>query len=138
MEIDDLNFKVKETVSYEEMKLHDLEQLAESKGMKIIFPEDDELFIDIDSIEGLVQFNKQLEVLKSNYGSDISAKITESKSGMPHCHIIVKLPWNVNQSERIALQAILGSDPLHELLCLMNHIKGYEKAVLFFEPIEEN
>jgi hypothetical protein len=90
-------------------------QVAEERGLKVIFPKDNELFIDIDSKEGMVIFEKNFLLLHKFIPSSYT-KIP-SQSGGDHCHIIVDMSEGIkDESVRALLQACLGSDPTRELL----------------------
>jgi hypothetical protein len=54
-----------------------------------------------------------------------TAKWKPSKSGLPHRHVVVASPRNMlSPAKRIALQAILGSDPLREMLSMFRYLNG--------------
>jgi hypothetical protein len=107
-------------------------------GYKVILPAANELQLDIDNEE---QFKKAedmlglLSVMLQREDEDwvVSWKEGPSKSGLPHRHITVKMPFPIDNGERIALQAICGSDPKRELLSLIRLRKGLISPILFFE-----
>jgi hypothetical protein len=115
----------------------------ESNGMVILFPKEDELFIDCDTeehfrifIENFDMLNRNLLKLKPlNLGVEKRSCIEmwESKGGAPGVHIIVQLPFNVDSTKRIAFQAALGSDPKRELLSLVRMENGDEFPTIFVE-----
>ena len=49
----------------------------------------------------------------------------------------VNLPCDVANVERIALQAVLGSDRMREFLSLYRHLNGDTDPTLFFEKVQE-
>lgn len=110
----------------------DAVRAASERGLVIRYPAPDELFLDIDSSESLAQFERNSGVLK---GLIVSHRIDPSPSGKPyHFHIRVRLTRNVvNDIERIGLQALLGSDTLHESLSWRAANAGHENVTLFFE-----
>lgn len=105
----------------------------EREGYRVDFPGENELFIDIDSARQWSIFKDQLKVFERNFGSVISYKVTPSKSGPPNRHIRVILPFQVNELQRIAFQAVLGSDPVRELLSIARDRQGDEHPTLFLE-----
>lgn len=109
-----------------------------SEGYDILVPGDDELQLDLDSDEDYGRFVVAIARLKSEY--DAKASDTElvweerpSKSGLPHKHIIVHLPATITNLERIALQAVLGSDRTREMLSLFRLWDGDPVPTLLAE-----
>jgi len=116
---------------------------AATAGCVVVEPESGELQLDIDlNIElakagKLHRFNRVMACLERN---DITAtsEFTESKSG--NTHMTVQLDELVNHPEhggplmRIALQAIMGSDPVREMLGILRLVQDTKRApTLFFE-----
>lgn len=110
----------------------DAVRVASERGLVVRYPAPDELFIDIDSSTSLATFERNRDVLKDTI---VGHRIDPSPSGKPyHFHIRVKLVRNVrNDAERIGLQALLGSDTLHEALSWRAANAGHENVTLFFE-----
>jgi hypothetical protein len=97
----------------------------EENGFKIVMPGMTELLIDIDSEEAFNTFKERFVRLKCEERfKQATAKWKVSKSGLPHRHIIVDLKVRISTSKRIALQAILGSDPIREMLSLFRLSNG--------------
>lgn len=112
-----------------------IEEKAAKKGMKVLFPATDELFIDIDNAEDWQKFCELVEPLKKER-LVVGCSWTTSKSGNPRKHVIVKLSRAVeSEAERIALQAFLGSDRKREMLNYLAQLRhpGFI-ATCFFEP----
>jgi hypothetical protein len=103
---------------------------AEIHDLIIVEPGPKELQIDIDSPEVPPQFLEQLGILQQFYGY-ASYRKTTSKSG--NVHITVTLEKTVTATERIMLQALLGSDIKRELLTLKNYKEGRQQHQFFFE-----
>src|SRR6266566_3806529 len=80
-----------------------------------------ELFIDLDTLDQHKQFLRMWPQVKQQYPK-IEYFLSFSKSG--RVHIIVKMKTWLSFTQRVALQSILGSDPLRELLHLQSHEKG--------------
>lgn len=109
----------------------------EDEGFKVVYPKSNELFIDIDSEKQLETFNSHFNRLHNEF-NDMKRIYYPSKSGFPRTHIIVTMPFNMSNLERIAWQAVLGSDPVRELLSMIRLTNGLEHPTLFCEPKEKN
>jgi hypothetical protein len=98
--------------------------------------EPDELQIDLDTPEQEEQYRRMLPHVEDVY--DVTDVIeSESKSGNKHVRIYTAYPLSVE--ERIALQAILGSDPKKELCSLRRWLSGDPIPILLFEkPTEDD
>lgn len=107
---------------------------AEALNCDIRFPQPDELFIDIDTEAAWHRFLITYECLDKFI--KCSCVITASKSGLPKRHVVVKLDKHYSITERIALQAIMGSDPMRELMSLkrVRDDENYDTIICFFEP----
>jgi hypothetical protein len=99
-------------------------------------PADDyELQLDIDTPEQEEQYRRMLPHVGDVY--DIEDVVeTPSKSGNKHVRIYTAYPLSVE--ERIALQAILGSDPKKELCSLRRWLNSDPIPILLFEPLDED
>ena len=109
------------------------EEIAARRRKDIVYPRDNELFVDIDSEEALELFNLHVEVLMEKLPGVVVCIGREPSSTEGHYHVTVKLSYPVDPQERILLQAILGSDPTRELLSYIFFKNGREKPTLFFE-----
>ena len=106
-------------------------------GQRAVYPGPRELFLDLDSDDSLARAWELLTVLNRNgYGAEC-VTVHPSKSGEPHRHMTVSLYREVTPIERIALQAICGSDPVREVLSLLR-VWGSSPfpATVFFEPLD--
>ena len=111
------------------------ELAAKAKGLVIVAPTHYELFIDIDDGQSMGVFVALIVVLNSF--RPCVWKQAPSPSGKPHrCHVTVTLESPVTNLERLALQAMLGSDRLHELLSMRSHLSGDPTPTVFFEKPE--
>lgn len=122
--------------SYANTERLDFIKRQEAKGMVINYPEANELLIDIDTTDQYNTFLQQLEILERNIvGLDRELiKCWASKSGLPACHISVRLPFDlVTPAMRIAFQAALGSDPMRELLSLVRLKNGDDFPTILVE-----
>lgn len=107
----------------------------EDEGFEVVFPESNELLIDIDTEEQYRMFKLHYERLRDEQDFK-TMSYTEhfSKSGPPRRHIHLKMPWSMSPIERIAWQAVLGSDVIRELLSMIRLYRGDGHPTLFAEP----
>jgi len=108
----------------------------EAQGYVICYPEPDELFIDIDTLEQYAVYERQLELLLKWYPGATYIRTT-SKSGDPRMHVRVRVPSKIFDDEsRIAWQSALGSDPTREFMSLMRVEREVPDPTIFVEPKE--
>lgn len=105
-----------------------------AEGYDVVSPKANELQIDIDTEEQYVVFHDSLAMLIAN-STTPNPRVVErpSRSGLPHMHISVTLPYDVTPWQRIAMQAALGSDPRREVLSCVRLMRGDEHPTLFVE-----
>lgn len=111
--------------------------MASAVGCYAIEATDQELFLDLDSEEAHDHFLEFWPDFCGIFGTDGDYKESWSRSGSPKRHITVILPVPVPLVQRIAFQAILGSDPKREMLAMSRAQKTEKNVVLFFEPIKK-
>lgn len=128
-------FCAEDDQTYSEHNESCAEKEAEARGQIVVYPGDDELQIDIDTEAQYETFEKNLYTLGDCY----KVRKKPSKSGHPHYHItltrIGRPPFSM--WERIALQAILGSDLTRETMNALRYMNGVERPVRFFEYPED-
>lgn len=117
----------------------------------VVYPESNQLQIDIDSRDELKNFNRRFEEFSKLWGSQgigLKKKISKSKSGSGHYHIYISLytndldeamvftekPLVITETERILYQFALGSDRVRETLNTMRLISGVKAPTRLFEP----
>lgn len=111
----------------------------ESEGYKVVYPESYELFIDIDSEEQYEVFQRSMDcVYRNELLSQMIANVKEapSASGFPKRHVTIMLVHEVCPLERIALQAVLGSDPIRELLSIQRYYLDDPCPTIFKEKVK--
>lgn len=110
-------------------------ELAAEKNCRVRYPAPNELFLDIDNDDDFEHFEAALAILRTHIEVD-GFDVTVSRSGVPNRHIVVRLVRPVaNDMERVLLQAVLGSDRVHEMLSLIAMKKGtMTHPTLLFEP----
>lgn len=114
-------------------------QISEEKGCvyEVVTPGMDELQIDIDSEDSLRIYEQGMTVL-GKYGVDFQEIKRVPSKDPGHWHIYLQAPFAVSTIERIAVQAILGSDLKRELYSYLRTVKDSPQPVTcFFERAEK-
>jgi hypothetical protein len=110
------------------------EEAAKAKGCVVVYPEPDELFIDIDDAPSLVIFGKNFQRLKAAGVVKHFTQVPSPSGASDRFHITVRLVQPVaDKFVRIAYQSLLGSDRIHEALSFVAALKGEERPTCFFE-----
>jgi hypothetical protein len=109
--------------------------IAEHNGLIPFLAGDNELLIDYDV--KAPNNDHVIITLEENGISIISSLQTTSKSG--NQHLYYRLNRTVTVPERIALQSLLGSDPIRETLSLVRWFTGseHEAITALFETEKE-
>lgn len=113
-----------------------LEEKVKKKGvdLDIVVAKKNELMIDYDQEEIPEQFQKMLPILRQRFNKGtIFWKKQHSASGK-HWHVIVTLPEEISDQERIVWQAVFGSDYMREGLSLLRVVAGMENPTSLFMP----
>lgn len=112
---------------------------AEARGDQIVVPQPNQLQIDIDSETAMDLFIDRWasfsgEISEEYDGWTPTFVAIPSGSGLPHQHVTVTLPFEVSVWERIAWQAVLGSDLLREFMSALRAHRNDDMPTLFTEP----
>ena len=107
---------------------------AAAEDLQVVLPKYNELLIDIDTPEQLKVYEQVFNLLTTLGYDLIERSNTVSKGGVGR-HITVVLNGSrvLTKLESIALQAILGSDPLREAFSFKRLDDGYPHPTLFYE-----
>lgn len=105
---------------------------ADKINCEVLVANDNQLFVDIDTEYQYETFKQQMRKFKYKF-TCLDWKITPSKQGLPHRHVVVTLDRNYPLITRIAMQSCLGSDPMRELISLYRAERGDDNVVLLFE-----
>jgi hypothetical protein len=106
---------------------------AKLLNLDVVFPKKNELQIDVDDDAAYEVFKAHYDIVDRYWGID-AANIRPSRSGQDgKKHITVRLSQDVKNTERIALQAFLGSDRKRELLSYIQAENGDANPTLFLE-----
>lgn len=108
-----------------------IEAARDARVPVVLFPEHNELFIDIDTPEDLAVFWKQITIFARRETFTVDIRPSRRRDGR---HILVRLGRSlVSEEERLMLQAMLGSDRARELLCLHRIRSPHDRVTCFFE-----
>lgn len=122
---------------------------ARESGYEVVIPTADQLQLDIDKTwpfpepaingkRGLHAIHhgnaRSIEVLRRFQDEFTIARTEAWKSAGGNCHVVLTLAHNLELAQRIALQAILGSDPMRELLNLRRVLCSADDPVALFRP----
>ncbi len=105
---------------------------AEDNDLLVVYPEPNQLQIDIDSDHAFSIFLEMKPLLEKYYGIH-DCEIHFSRSGAPKRHITVTLTQPMSNYERIALQVACGSDRVREMLGLIQEKMTDPHPTLFLE-----
>ena len=113
------------------------EIVAAKKGLMIVTPAANELFVDIDDCESWHVFMRHFHIVKAALPGCVYTKRPSPSGAADRFHVVVTLPRDVaTVFERIMLQALLGSDRLHETLSWRAAACGSPEPTLFFEKLD--
>lgn len=120
--------------SGDDRNLPELKMLADERGCELIPPQPDQLLIDIDQPidSGLDQMNQRIyELIDREYGVRKKEKWA-SINGRAHYRLTL---WrDINDTERLFLQAVLGSDPVREFFGWRRMTNEHECPSVLFRP----
>lgn len=119
---------------YREDTTHEVIRKAKERGCDVLLPEDDELFIDIDTDEQYELMQERLRKFPNMMF--MQARIVRdvpSASGLPHRHVTVKIGEPMPPEIRAAMQMFLCSDPVREILAIRRVLQGVENPIIFIE-----
>lgn len=112
--------------------------IAKSLGLDydIVVADDKSIQLDLDNLTyGAPMPKLFLELLTMFARAEISYRgyyVTRSKSG--NTHVTIRFNKSIPITERIAWQAIFGSDPMREALHMMAMKRNVKNPILMFEP----
>jgi hypothetical protein len=132
-----------------ELKIDQTREYVVAKGKEhwceTFFAEEDELLIDLDLLHISSDLNDTVDtfmkIIESENGpgtcpyADYPRLMTTSRNG--NRHLYIKLSRSYPELVRIALQAVLGSDPTRELLSALQSEVSMPAAVALFETANE-
>ena len=119
------------------------EEAAEKVDCVVEYPGPNQLQLDLDSEESYQLFQKRLVEFEQHSMFGVEITIRPSKSGLPHRHVLLTLtdkdgkPVVLDEWQRIALQAVLGSDLIRETLNAWRLLRGEPSPSRLFRPKED-
>lgn len=117
------------------MTMEQIEAVAAKHMCSVVVAKPNELQFDLDE---LCDKRKLLDFVESRISQSYKVLRTEfwdSKSG--NRHAVVTIESELPVCERIALQAMGGSDPIREFAAMQCHKNGSPHPVLLFKPISK-
>ena len=114
---------------------------ANAKGLRLLWPNDQQLFVDIDDEFSMQLFDRGMKAILAFWPDAKVTRKTPSPSGKPgRYHIVVELNRKapLTASERLTLQALLGSDPKREILGHVQLAEDEVRVTRFFEKWPES
>jgi hypothetical protein len=118
---------------YSDLRREIAEKEAQSKGLVVVEPSSHELFVDIDSEDQHQSFTRAFAIFRNTH-TVVALKQEPSPSRQIwHWHMTITLKEEVDARTRILYQAVLGSDPVREVLSLQRLECGDKMPTLFFE-----
>lgn len=105
-------------------------------GLALVEPEPTELFVDLDGLAALKDFESRYKCFLKVY-PDSTVQFTTSSGGNTHAYVTCPEMLGMSMDQRIGLQASLGSDPLREMIAMKHWREGYEWPSVFFERPSE-
>lgn len=114
------------------------EDVAKQRGLVVVWPEKNQLQFDLDSKEELAEFYHRWHEFSERMEYGIEQHETQTQG---HYHVTITMEHKFTEWERIALQAVLGSDTMREFLnakrLFLNHTERpsrlFEKLPLVIE-----
>ena len=105
-------------------------------GLRVVEPKANQLQLDLDSARALRKYGMQFSILKrAGLTKRWREKILPSKKS-GHVHVVIDMPHGVSNLERVALQAVLGSDIRRECFNFARVKKRNKYPIVFFERSE--
>ena len=105
---------------------------AQDNGLVVVYPESNQLQIDIDSDRAFEIF-LEMKHLLDKFFVVRGVTILPSRSGLPKRHITVTLHNPITNYQRLALQVMMGSDRVREFLGYIQEMQGDPTPILFIE-----
>src|SRR5688572_11090138 len=97
----------------------------------LIIANNDTLLLDLDTPESVNQFEAMYAIFQKQFGLSLLAT-WRSKSGNTHMMLSINPPRYI--FPRLIIQAILGDDPKHVAVTLLQYEKDSSAEVVLFKP----
>ena len=132
-----------------EMEVDKPYDYAEENNLRVVLPASNEIQVDLDTPQQAAQFKQLWATLEGN-GFILMVEESRSQSGNRHMHVRFALDNNpmadacsllsspkAETLVRIALQAIMGSDPVREFLGLRRFLEQTDRPPSLFFEVKE-
>ncbi len=120
-----------ENIGYTTVNSENAYKRAEEEGLLVVLPDSHTLQIDYDKPAVDERFIELLSTFEDNF--EVEQPIIYKQSRRGNLHIIIRLKEEITPTERILLQAALGSDGKREILSFKRIKTGDPTPTLFFE-----
>jgi hypothetical protein len=119
---------------------YDFDAIAELEAAKVnckvVYPAPNQLQLDLDSDLAYEYMQRRLEDVENRLQWEYEIDVRPSRSGLPHRHVYITVEDKTfDEWERIAMQVMLGSDPVREGLNALRLAAGQERPTRLFEPL---
>lgn len=106
----------------------EIEAIAAAKGLVCIFPAANELALDLDEVN--CANSAVVRVLNDNGILHVADTLMTSSAG-GNLHLYIRFYRTFTITERALFQAVLGSDPIREILSYLRFENGKRDQELF-------
>ena len=108
-------------------------QRARQSGWKVVQPLPNQLQLDLDGARALRRYGMQYSILRrQGLTKGWRERVKESKK-RGHVHVVITMPSAVSDLERVALQAVLGSDIKREAFNYCRVKRRNKYPIVLFE-----
>lgn len=108
--------------------------VAETMGCMARFPNENEVFCDLDTPEQLDIFNTRYEFMRDILDEyTFTVEFLTSRNG--NTHAVVTVFPAITDEVRLMMQSMLGSDPKREILGLMRYLRHGDAHDCIFRPL---
>jgi len=113
-----------------------IKEKAKEANFTIIEGTPKTLLLDLDSWEAECRYDAMYSMLCMNFGAREKSR-WKSKSGKG-VHVVISLKDDLDETTRVALQAIMGSDPKREMFGIVKILNDVEEPSLLFKPPQKD
>jgi hypothetical protein len=106
---------------------------ADTNGWEVVLPRPTEVQIDIDNRDQYNLFDERYKNMSAYFCMKVVRDTPSKSGGRFKRHITVDMGMELSDAQRCAIQAVLGSDPIRELIGVMRMLLGMEHPTLFYE-----
>lgn len=107
------------------------EEQALKEGLVVVRSTPKTLLLDLDNAAAVAQYVRMREKVREFYALNVG---WEWKSRSGNQHVVLELRDPLPVETRLLLQAVLGSDPMRELLARQRLVHGETEPCLLFRP----